>query len=323
MTWRGVAVRLVDFAPPAPSEVPRDGYDRPMIVPKSGGKPQAFARASSFIDSIEDKSALGDWQKRMVILGAAQKPTLLEGLTEVNAETPEGKKVLMQRAESAIAQAGAHEKSKLGTRYHELTELVDRGEPLPPLTIDVLEDMQAYMLAMSHLTPVHREVFTVCEELSVAGTPDGVCWYEGYGPPGTEWANKIVRWLLITDLKTGRIDYGGLKMPAQLAIYSRSDKYDPAFLPHPDRKGDPKRWDKWKKGLVYEEEIAPAYQSLGPVNQDWGLILNLIPGSGQCKLHWADLNLGWEAAKFAVQIRAMRSRRKEGLREWVPVGQTV
>lgn len=310
-------MKIVDIAPKRTTGVPRDGLDRPMIVPKEGGTPKAHTRVTTFIDCIEDKSSLSDWHKRMTMRGASLKPKLLEGLAELDMDDPDTNKVLMRRAESALAAAGTHEKADRGTRYHELTEYVDRGEQLPVCTDVELADMAAYMAATVNLTPVHREVFTVCSELGVGGTPDSVSWYDGPGPNVAEDPEDWLTAMLITDLKTGRVDYGGLKMPAQLAIYAHSEFYDPSYAPFPDRKAEPKLWEKWKKGLYYREEIEPAYTPLGPVNQEWGLVLHLEPGSGKCDLHWANLTLGWEVANMATTIRAMRSRKSEGMKPWL------
>jgi hypothetical protein len=45
------------------------------------------------------------------------------------------------------------------------------------------------------------------------------------------------------------------------------------------------------------------------VNQDWGIIVHLPAGTGECDLYWVDLNIGWALAQLALQIRKARSTR--------------
>lgn len=308
---------MLEFADLA-VKVPRDGRDKPVVVPETGGKPIALTRVTTFIDCIEDKEGLAKWKRRSAVIGFLAKPGLLEAARDCDPETPEGKRKLDALVESAVDASGANEKREKGTYLHELTEFVDAGLPLPDgISGEDLEDMMAYMAATVNLTFRRREEFVVCSELGVGGTPDGVADYDGPGPDG-----KPFKATIITDLKTGSMEYGGIKMPAQLSIYSRSKLYDPARFPAPDRAQDEKAWQKWRKTEIPAEEAAEAYSSMGEINQDWGLIINLRPGSGEATLHWADLNVGWEIAKEAVSVRAMRSI-KGGLRPWVPLERVV
>ena len=92
--------------------------------------------------------------------------------------------------------------------------------------------------------------------------------------------------LIITDLKTGRVDFGALKMAMQLSIYSRSELN--------------------VKGTHLRAEMEN-------VNQEWGIIMHLPAGSGKCDLYWADLTLGWEAVGVAYAVHDMRKRSKRAL----------
>jgi hypothetical protein len=163
---------------------------------------------------------------------------------------------------------------------------------------------------------LEMEQFVVCDELQVGGTFDRTLRYSGPGP----LLDLIFEdGMFIGDLKTGTTEYGQLKIAAQLAIYSRGERYDFTRFPVPElperlQTGDPvkdwkKRIDRWKKVEVSAEEAAQAYSPIGPVNQDWGLVVNVPSGTGEGKLLWADLNLGWEMALLARTIRAARSRR--------------
>jgi hypothetical protein len=303
-------LNIVDLpAAPAPKlEVPRDGWGRPLIIPRTGGKPAGHTRTTTFIDCIEDKSNLIDWGKRMVLVGASKYPSLLDSARGLSPE--DDKKALDALAERATNLSGANDKREKGTHLHTLSEYVDRGEPLPPGTSGAdLADMAAYMMETVSLTVHAVEQFVVVNELKVAGTFDRMYEYAGPDPYGNP-----IDGLFIGDLKTGSVRYGALKMAMQLAIYSRGERYDYSRFPIDTQ--DKKALAAWKKAEVSAVDAEQAYADLPPVNRDWGIIVHLPAGQAECKLYWVDLNMGWEAAKLALQIRAMRST-KNAMRPFV------
>lgn len=310
------------------NEVPRDGNGRPRIIvpcqhcdqtgkvpsekvegrlnkcPKCKGETftlKAYTRTTTYIDCIEDKSNLIAWGKRMVLIGVATDPTFTEGVLDaferVNGddadEAKKAKDWLTRRSESAADKAGASDKADKGTFLHGLSEMVDNGQELPDtLTFGDVIDMDAYKRATwPILSIVHMERLVVLDEYQIAGTPDRVSTVrEGVklvAPDGYVFEPGE---LIITDLKTGTVDYGALKMAMQLAIYSRSALYDPAT-----------------------GERTP----LGNINQKWGIIMNAPAGEGECTLYWADLSMGWEAVAVAREIRRLRTAGKRAL---VPFG---
>ncbi|QAY15772.1 exonuclease [Streptomyces phage Nishikigoi] len=279
--------------------VPRDGWGRPLVVPRDGGKPKGHTRTTTFIDCIEDKSNLIDWQCRNVLIGASKRSDLLEKTRELDPEVD--KKKLNELAEQAKDAAGANEKSRKGTYLHDLSEYVDRGQPLPKtISGQDLDDMAAYMMATAPLKVIAVEQFVIVPELSVGGTFDRLSYYEGPGPDG-----KPISGNFITDTKTGSIEYGKLKMASQLAVYSRGVLYDHTKFPvNADDKAAVK---EWKKQEFTAEQAEQAYSSLPPVNQDWGIIVHLPQGEGECQLYWANLNIGWALAQLALTIRQARS----------------
>ncbi|AGM12054.1 exonuclease [Streptomyces phage Goby] len=311
-----MTLNFIDIAskPVHPNEsVPRDGHGKPLVIPEEGGKPKALVRTTTFIDCIEDKSSLVDWGKRMVLVGAQKRPSLLDAVAELDPNDNADKKKLNALAERALDISGANDKREKGTHLHDLSEYVDRGEQIPSHASEQdLEDMMAYMMATAPLTVHSVEQFVVCSQLGVGGTFDRTYGYEGLDPDG-----KLVSGRFIGDLKTGSVEYGGLKMAMQLAIYSRAKKYDHTMFPAPDRAKDEKAWNKWKKTEVSAEEIAQAYTVPEPVNQDWGIIVHLPSGEGVCNLYWVDLNVGWKAAQLALTIREMRSLSRKAMRPFV------
>jgi hypothetical protein len=85
----------------------------------------------------------------------------------------------------------------------------------------------------------------------------------------------------IADLKTGRIDYGAGKIAAQLSMYSRSKNY-------------------FHEGGLRGEHGA---------DQDRGIVIELPVGSGECRLHWVDLNAGWDIVQTCKEVRRVRNIR--------------
>lgn len=293
--------------------VPRDGHGKPLVIPEAGGKPRALVRTTTFIDCIEDKSSLVDWGKRMVLVGAQKRPSLLDAVAELDPNDRAGKQKLNALAERALDVSGANDKREKGTYLHDLSEYVDRGEQLPShVSEQDVEDMAAYMMETAPLTVHSVEQFVVCSELGVGGTFDRTYGYKGLGPKGQSVSGRF-----IGDLKTGSVEYGGLKMAMQLAIYSRAKKYDHTRFPAPSRDVDEKGFQKWKKAEVSPDEAAQAYTVPEPVNQDWGIIVHLPSGEGVCKLYWVDLNIGWKAAQFALTLREMRSLSRKAMMPFV------
>lgn len=254
-----------------------------------GIREKSYTRVTTFIDVLEDKSFVQAWQERMVLLGIAQDPTFLRGVEYIDPESREGRNDLNRRAQAAKDLGGANRKSDQGTHLHDLSERVDRHEALPAGLPDAdYKDMEAYRKGTHPFFKVrHLERLVVNEELGVAGTPDRVSQWIGDGdliaPDGTV---ILPEELLITDLKTGRVDFGALKMAMQLAIYSRSELNVPGS---------------------HEREW------MGPVSERWGIIMHLPAGSGELTLYWADLELGWKAVQVARDVREMRSMSKQAL----------
>ncbi|MGW4158684.1 hypothetical protein [Streptomyces sp. NPDC004788] len=273
-----------------------------------GGKPKGYTRTTTFIDCIEDKSALIDWGKRMVLVGAAKRADLVDKALGLDPEDPADKKTLNLLSEQATDASGANDKRERGTHLHNLSELVDAGRPLPPTASPQdVEDMGAYLIETSVLTIKAVEQFVVVDELGVAGTFDRMAEYDGPGPDGEPLSGDF-----ICDLKTGSVEYGGLKMAAQLACYSRGVLYDHTRFPVDA--GDDAAVAEFKRSVIDVRDAARAYRPLPPVNQDWGVIIHLPAGEAACTLYWVDLNLGWEAAQLALNIRRMRSRSRKALR---------
>ncbi|WP_326554687.1 hypothetical protein [Micromonospora sp. NBC_01813] len=267
-------------------EVPRNGRKQPLIIPLGpDGRPdleaklKPYTRMTTYIDCLEDKSALSWWHRRLTLIGLARLP---EGKRAdvvariLKADADGDKEALKGIARWMHKVAGGDDKADQGDWIHELSEYADKNEALPAkASDDDRADIAAYKLATIDLEVREIERFVVLDDYKVGGTPDRMSWYDGPDPDGMEPAGH-----LITDLKTGRVDFGALKMAMQLAGYARGQRYDPATgirMPWPN-----------------------------DMNLNWGLIINAPAGTGTCEVMWVDLKLGWEGFQLAQKVRDIR-----------------
>jgi hypothetical protein len=197
------------FDTPAPT-IPRDRWDRPLVVPLDGGKPTAYTRCTTYVDCLEDKYNLQRWQLRQCAIGLADRPDLL---LSVSAHRDD-KRVLNGIAEKAMEAAASSARSTTGTALHALCERVDRGHPLGMVPSSARADVQAYQAATRDFEHVYIEQFSVHDGLKVGGTPDRVVKFDGRH--------------YIADIKTGSdVAWGAMKIAMQLAVYAHSIPYHP------------------------------------------------------------------------------------------------
>ena len=243
-------------------DINRDAWGRPLVMPPDGGNPTAYTRCTTYVGAIEDTYNLSRWQMRMVALGLADRPDLLLSV----ASHRDDKKKLNKDCDDALEAAKAHAAATTGTALHALCERIDLQQAIGAVPADYMADLAAYTAATAALKPVLVEQFCVLDHLKIGGTPDRVVEYEGKR--------------YIADLKTGSIDYGYLKIAAQLAVYSRATPYD----------------------VLKGERLTPHGAEL-----DKGIIVHLPAGTGRCDLYWVDLLAGWEAVLVCKSIRDKRS----------------
>lgn len=202
----GLAAGLASTVEP----IPRDRWQRPLVIPRGGGKPVAYTRCTTYVGCLEDTYNLARWQQRMVALGLASRPDLLLAVSAHRDDKQQLNRICADAQEAAAAHAAA----TTGTALHALTDQLDRGIPLGVIPEAYQKDLAEYARVTAVLTPVEIEAFTVLDALQIGGTPDRVVEFQG-----TRY---------IADVKTGSIEFGIGKIAMQLAVYSRSSLYNPA-----------------------------------------------------------------------------------------------
>lgn len=252
------------------TEIGRDRWGRPLVVPPGGGKPVAYTRCTTYIDCIDDKFALDQWKQRMVALGLASRTDLLVSVQAHRDDKKQLNKICDAAREAAAATAAA----TTGTALHALTEIIDGGGELPALPAGAAASLEKYREATAQLAMKAMEQFVVLDTLKVGGTFDRLVEFEGE--------------TYVADLKTSQtLDFGALKHAMQLAIYSRSSKYDAA---------------------TGERTPLGASCSRGvlihcPSTDD--------PANARCDLYWVDLETGWYGVQVAKQVREKRAIKKD------------
>lgn len=250
------------------TEVQRDRWGRPLIVPAEGGDPVPYTRVSTLAKALDDLSQLMLWKQRKTLEGVLRRPDLLTrasgALSNGDPDTDwPTKRALNDVCAEACEAAGASKGSSAGTGFHSLTEAIDRGEePLfvPPADAARLD---AYRKATEGYTALDAEVFVVCDELRAAGSFDRL-WFT---PDGR---------VVVGDLKTGKSekDYP-LATAMQIATYAHGHRYNPA---------------------TGERRVLDEHLDLTT-----GLLIHMPP-SGGCEVIPLDLVKGWEAAQLAARV---------------------
>ena len=252
---------------------------RPYVHNPAAGKEVIYTRVTTFIDCLEDKFFLEGWRAERTLMGLSVRDDLIE---RVQAADPDDRDELRAIVADAQEAGGIHEAARKGTDRHGLVELIHKGLPLPA-DIDraALADLAAYrdLLAEWGLAPVPgtAERFVVNDELKMGGTPDVLMDWTGIRRAAVALdLDKPV----ITDLKTGRVDYGAGKMAMQLAAYASCSTYDPA---------EPTT----RRPLGASREI--------------GLVIHLPLGQARADLYAVDLVVGWAGVQLAAAVRAFRT----------------
>lgn len=249
---------------------------------EGGAKGAYYSRTTTFIDVLEDKSNLAKWQQRMVALGLAGNPALLDKVREIeDVEAPEGRDALQQVCKLAQDEANSGLKAETGTILHEITEELDHGRDPGFIPEEHEASIEAFKVVTKDMEHLSIEGFGVQDELKAAGTHDRASRVFGElssrmgVPEGT---------LCIGDLKTGRIDFGIGKITMQLAAYSRMKLYDPITYE--------------RRPLVFDGQ---------EINQSVGVLIHMPSTGTHAAVYKLDLDQGWADIELAIKVREYRN----------------
>lgn len=282
-----------------------------------------WRRVSTLIKKVDtNTSALDAWKKRQVLLGAARRDDIILGVKALGAPDPvlgwnePTKKKLNAWAEDCMTAAGSSAGATEGTAMHDLTERVDRGEPIDQVAAGLPGPAAASLRAYAKLRElngwrsVEIERTVVCDELEVAGSFDridvipglagmlgnGTCQHDhggDHGPGGTMSELSV-----IVDVKTEKDPLlNGLHIGPQLAIYSRAKRM-------------------WIPGGVSPngQAYTDHYVDAPCVRQDVAIVVHVR--DGKAIPYFVDLTAGWEAAQAAAR---QLQREKEAKKWFAPV----
>lgn len=265
-----------------------------------------WRRVSTLIKKVDtNTSALDAWKKRQVLLGAARRDDIILGVKALGAPDPvlgwnePTKKKLNAWAEDCMTAAGSSAGATEGTAMHDLTERVDRGEPIDQVAAGLPGPAAASLRAYAKLRElngwrsVELERTVVCDELEVAGSFDRIDeipslsalggWTCQHGHVHGAGESRAV-----VDVKTEKDPLlNGLHIGPQLAIYSRAKRM-------------------WVPPGQYVD--APC------VRQNVAIVVHVR--DGKAVPYFVDLTAGWEAAQAAAR---QLQREKEAKKWFAPV----
>lgn len=310
-----------------PSEAPRtdfevNGNGQYKVKRESDGKIVGYTRVTTYIDCLEDKTALTDWKMRLLLEGVATADGIdsSETVTDrirllvhnrdvaiakarkadrkgklepgtlgpiVNAAWAEFKKGMNALADEVFEIGGGREKATKGTDIHALCDLYDREG------IVAVGDL----LTEGKITPADMaDVEAYAEAMRKLGAKvieaERVVVNDELKVAGR--LDRVVMVKLpgetrarrrVLDIKTGRVDYGAGKIAQQIEMYSGSKGYDLDTHEREDLKLDRTK----------------------------GILLHLPAGEGRATAHVVDLTLGRRGNKLAAEVRAWRNEGKRAI----------
>ncbi|HJT94427.1 MAG TPA: hypothetical protein VJ777_21220 [Mycobacterium sp.] len=186
----------------------------------------------------------------------------------------EDKKALDEVAKDAMEYAESSAKATKGTALHKLCERLDRGQPLGKIPPPHDADIRAYEQCMKRYGLTHKAI----ETFRV---------HDDWKVAGT--ADRISEMdgdNFIADIKTGDIERIH-KIAMQLAMYRASRPYD----------------------IATNQRFDDPY----PISNNRGLVIHLPSGSGECFLHWVDIEKGRRGLQACYQVFDFRGIKRKDL----------
>jgi hypothetical protein len=218
----------IERPPGGETLIRRNHQGRPYIFPIGpDGLPilvrdrVTYTRVTTFIDKIDEKKNIHDWEMREVLklLSTPAGEVFLLEASSYNSEAMDYKGRMRDLCKRILERAGTKDRAAKGTAVHAITERDDLGMNVSNIPTKYHPHLDAYRMFVQHFEMVEIEKFCVNDDYETGGTPDRVVRYKPCVKCGAE--------LFIEDLKTGRVDnYTELAISMQLALYAHSRKYN-------------------------------------------------------------------------------------------------
>lgn len=288
------------------TKIRRNHQGRPYIYPLGpdglpvlGKDKYTYTRVTTFVDCLDDKSAIHHWEMRELVdfLATKRGEDFLLEASSYNRESAGYKGQMRALIERALDTAGAKDKARRGTAVHAITEQHDMGLAVTPHW-RYEKHLEVYKRLTEHFEMICVEDFVVNDEYETGGTPDRVVRYWPCEViVNKETGERCGRDHYIEDLKTGRVDFyteGTIAM--QLALYAHSRRYDidtglrydlPDLCPH--------------KGIVVH---LPAQE---PEPEEFA------------STKWINIAKGWRRIALAKAVRAARADKSGLARPFTPM----
>lgn len=264
------------------------------------GKPIGITRVTTFVKAAQNNKAIGDWQKRNVVMGASLRPDVLRRAHGLNHDN--GKDELDRIVGELDTAAGGKVSADEGTYLHEETEYIDAGvkrpEDCPPA---YQEDLKRYVAALEAygLEPVPgliERTVMVREFGGVCGTFDRVFFHRASDT------------YVIGDLKTGKtLKYGMDEIQAQMWLYAHGINQNGVY-----------DWNTKTWGPAGDPMTVGSHPDGVPirVREDVGVIIHMPvqgPEAGDVYVRKADLSRG---AEYAALCASVRGWTKSKVQDW-------
>lgn len=266
----------------------RDRWGRPLVT--TDGQPLkyekgrktpinavGYTRVSTLAGALDDSSGLIDWAAAQAAIGTVRSPGISASIASLVSahkdpwNVPEAKRQLKPLVARARQAAGSDEAADLGTGFHGITELIDRGQEPEFIPEQFKPWIDKYREALADWEVLDCEPFLVVDEIQAAGSMDRLLRHKESGQ------------VVAADLKSGKSDpFYPLKVTVQVAIYAHGVRYDQA--------------------TGKREPLHP------DIDLSQGLLIHapIRGGRPRCTLYPLDLGLGWELAKLSVRVREAR-----------------
>lgn len=257
------------------------------------GKEQSWQRVTTFARMASDGFGLEQWKLRMALKGASLRPDLVALAASLDAK--KDAKRLNALVEQAREAAGGSAAANLGTAIHALTETVDLAKDKRAALSDVpvaqRSDVAAYLDCLdAHgivVVPEMVERITCVPAYEVAGTLDRGLEITRSGRITLRSGRTVTLRSgehVIGDVKTGKdLSHGEGEIAVQLHSYAQG--VNEAGV-----------WDHGSQ----------RWADVPKVRGDVAFVMHVPAGTGTCTLYVIDLDMGREAAKLCVAVRAGR-----------------